>query len=266
MFGKLIWEKSGDEIKFLPTSPDLLYYYVHTLTSTNANNFSLKSSKFNFETIDKLSKCISNISEISNKVPFEINNWSGHLFDQDYLNLLHRQWVLTGQKYPKMPLLLRKMGNLDADYRAINDELHCVESNFKYEFVNYNTDQYQIDNIFGTKILGFDFCNLSIGFDNLGRSSWSKFCNFDNNVNDQDTNNFEKLSGLIHFNLNRPMSAEPPVEYVDWCNLHHVPVVGRTLSLGNIVDLESILFDLRKLIVRNVNEQNDKFFFEICSK
>jgi hypothetical protein len=266
MFGKLIWEKSGDEIKFLPTSPDLLHYYVNTLNSTNSNNFSLKSSKFNSGMIDKLSKCISNVSNISDKVPFEITNWSGNLFDQNYLNLLHRQWVLTGQKYPKMPLLLRKMGNLDAYYRAINDELHYVESSFKYEFINYSTDQYQVDNIFGTKILGFDFCNLSIGFDNLGRSSWSKFCNFDNNVIDQDTNNFEKLSGLIYFNLNRPKSAGPPIEYVEWCKLHQVPVVGKTLSLGNIVNLESTLFDLRTLVARNVNEQNDKFFFEICSE
>jgi hypothetical protein len=266
MFGKLIWRKSGDEIKFSPASSDLLHYYVDTLESTKSNNFSLKSSKFNFDTVSRLSQCIGNISDIANKAPLEITNWSGNLLDQNYLNLLHRQWVLTGQKYPKMPLLLRKMGNLDTDYRAINDTLHQVESSFEYEFVNYTTDPYQIDNIFGTKILGFDLSNLSIGFDNLGRSSWSKFCNFDNNVNDQDTNNFEKLSGVIYFNLNQPISGLPPVEYVNWCKLHRVPIVGRTLSLGNIVDLESTLFDLRKIVVRNVNEQNDKFFFEICSK
>jgi hypothetical protein len=266
MLGKLVWEKSGDEIEFSPTSPDLLTYYVETINSDKVNRFSLNSTKFDFNIVNKLLDCIKNISDISEKIPFEIDTWNGDVFDQDYLNLLHRQWVLTGIKYPKMPLLLRKMGNLDNDYRDINNLLHKVEESFNYKFVNYTQDQYQIDNIFGTKILGFDTSNISIGFDNLGRSSWSKFRNFDENAVDQDTNDFKKLSGLIHFNLNRPLSGTAPKEYINWCKLHNVPVVGHTLSLGNIVDLESRLTDLRKIVVRNVNEQNDRFFFEICTK
>ena len=266
MFGKLVWGKSGDEIVFVPTSPDLLAYYVSILNSTCANNFSVQASKFDYTVVNKLLNCIKNIKNISHKVPFVIDTWDGDVFDQAYLNYLHRQWVLTGIKYPSMPLLLRKMGNLDSDYRDINNLLHLVEASFSYKFVNYDKDQYQIDNIFGTKILGFDTANISLGFDNLGRSSWSKFRNFDNNAVDDDTNNFEKLSGLIYLNLNQPLSGSPPKEYVEWCKLHNVPIVGHNVSLGNIVNLQSKLTDLRKVVVRNVNEQNDRFFFEICAK
>jgi hypothetical protein len=266
MLGKLIWEKSGDEIKFTPTFPDLLTYYVETVNSDRVNSFSLNTTKFDSNIVNKLSDCIKNVSNISEKIPFEIDTWDGDVVDQAYLNSLHRQWVLTGLKYPKMPLLLRKVGNLDNNYRDINNLIHKVEASFDYTFVNYTQDPYQIDNIFGPKILGFDTANISIGFDNLGRSSWSKFSNFDENAADQDTNNFEKLSGLIHFNLNRPLSRTAPKEYVNWCNLHKIPVVGDKLSLGNIVNLESKLTDLRKIVIRNTNEQNDRFIFEIYTK
>jgi len=263
MIGKLVWEKSGDEIKFSPTSPGLLTYYVETLNSTYSNSFSLSASKFSSDTVTKLVQCINTISDKSNKIPFEIDNWTGDVLDQDYLNLLHRQWVLTGIKYPMMPVLLRNLGNLDSEYRDINTLLHVVESSFRYTFKNYTQDQYQIDNIFGNNILGFDTPNISIGFDNLGRSSWEKFRNFDNNAVDQDTNDYKKLAGLIYLILGRPISGAAPPEYIEWCANHKVAVVGHTLSLGNILDLESKLTDLRKLLVRNVNEQNDRFFFEI---
>lgn len=266
MLGKLVWVKSGDEIKFSPTYPDLLLYYVEVLNSANANKFKLDSTKFRSEVVNEFVNATQSTKRISNRIPFEIDNWDGEAFDQNYLNRLHKQWVITGIKYPSIPLLLRKMGNLDKDYRDINDLLHKVESSFVYDFKNYEQDQYQVDNIFGAKVLGFSKPNIAIGFDNLGRSSWEKFCNFDNNANDADTNNFNKLSGLIHFNLNRPLNGDPPLEYVEWCKLHKVPVVGKTLSLGNIINLESKLTDLRKIVVRNVNDQDDRFFFEVCTK
>jgi hypothetical protein len=266
MLGKLVWIKTGDEIEFAPVYPDLLCYYVEALNSKNANSFSLQTTKFSFDYIRKLKECIKSVETVSNKIPFKITDWDGDVFDQNYLNQLHRQWVLTGIEYPTMPLLLRKMNNLDIDYRDINHLLHNVESSFKYSFVNYDKDPCQIDNIFGTKILGFDLSNVTIGFDNLGRSSWEKFCNFDENALDNDTNNFDKLSGLIHVNLDRPFSKTPPAEYLDWCKLHRIPVVGNTVSLGNIINLDSKLTDLRKIMVRNTNEQNDRFCIEICAQ
>lgn len=263
MIGKLVWKQSGDEISFSASSPDLLAYYVETLNATNANDFSLAHSEFEFENVDKLIQSISNVSQVANKIPFEISNWEGDVFDQTYLNTLHQQWVSTGLKYPMITTLLRKLKNLDVDYRNINSFIHALERSFRYNFKNYVCDPYQVDNIFGSSILSFDTPNISIGFDNLGRSSWNKFYNFD--YNDQDTNDYKKLSGLVHVNLNQPVTGYPPPEYVQWCSNKGVPVIGRTLSLGNIVDLEKKLTDLRKIIVRNVNEQNDRFFFEICS-
>lgn len=265
MLIKLIWESSGDEIVFSPVFPDLLVYYVDQLQKLNCNKFRCVDSKFHLDLITRLQKNLQTVSRYSDKIPIDITDWNGDLLDQKHLNQLHSEWVKTGLKFPKLPLLLRSLYGSDQDFRDINTNLHKLESSFKYEFVNYEKDPCQIKNIFGTKILDFSTANLMLGFDNLGRSSWEKYRNWDNNINDTDTNNFEMLSGLIKLNLQQPMKENPPQEYVEWCQLMNAPVVGKSIPLGNIVDLNNKLTDVRKILIRNNNEQNNRFFFEICA-
>lgn len=265
MIGKIVWTKSGDEISFVPSHPDFYAYYVENLNNDRRNIFHLEKTKFDFDLLDGLAKCLKSTKQLSNKIPFLIDNWDGDLLDQSYLNTLHRQWVQTGLKYPSLPPLLKKMNNVDKDYRNINMFLHQVESSFSSRFVNYLDDPYQLDNVFGTDILSFDIANICLAFDNLGRSHWEKFINFDNHVQDTDTNNFSKISGKVTVMLRRPTSHQAPKEYVEWCVKHGVPIVGKTLNVGNIDNLDSKLTDIRKMLVRNVHEQNDQFFFEICS-
>lgn len=266
MLAKIVWEVSGDEILFSTDLPDLLHYYVEQLNKRDANRFKFKHSEFDLRAYQDLKQNLLSTSKIAQQIPLKIDQWDGNLLDQQYLNKLHRQWVKTGIEYPKIPLLLRSLGGLDEDYRNINTNLHKLEKGFKYSFANYDVDQFQVENIFGKKILKFDQTNLMLGFDNLGRSSWDKYKNFDNNADDNDTNDFQNLSGLVHLNLDRPMTMLPPREYVEWCQHHNMPLVGRSLNLGNIVDLENKLTDLRKILIRNTYEQNDQFFFETCSQ
>jgi hypothetical protein len=266
MLIKLIWETSGDELRFHPVFPDLLTYYIDQLNKKNCNSFSCCYSEFHPDLISKLKANLHAISLYSSKIPMMITEWNGDLYDQFYLNRLHREWVNTGLKYPNLPLLLRALNNADEDFRDINNNLHKLESSFFYEFKNYDKDPFQIPNNFGLDILSFSTANLMLGFDNLGRSSWEKYKNWDNNAMDTDTNNFEMLSGLIQLTLTRPSSDKAPEEYMSWCRQFNVPVVGKSICLGNLIDLETRLTDYRKILVRNNNEQRNKFFFEICSQ
>ena len=266
MLGKLIWETSGDEILFKITFPDLFEYYLDQLKQKNSNNFFCRKKKFSNDLISALQHSIQNVEQLKDKLPFVIDDWSGDVLDQNYLNKLHRDWVKTGITYPKIISLLRVMKNADVHYRNINLDLHNLESSFNYEFVNYNTDPFQVENIFGKKITGFDFNNLMLGFDNLGRSTWEKFKNWDNNVNDTDTNDYQMLGGIVNFSLSRPLTRQPPLNYVEWCQYHNVEVTGTSISLGNIVDLNKKLTDIRKILIRNTDEQNNQFFFEISSQ
>jgi len=265
MLGKLIWECSGDEILFSPTFPDLLHYYVEQLDQSHKNSFKCSYSKEPLQLLSILQKNIQNVFRHSKKIPMEITDWTGDLYDQNYLNKLHCEWVKTGVKFPKLPLLLRSLDNSDDDFRNINTNLHKLEKSFFYRFVNWENDPHQVKNIFGNSISDFSRANLMLGFDNLGRSSWDKYRNWDNNVNYMDTDNFEMLSGVVELNLEKPMQRTPPKEYVEWCQHFNVPVVGKSICFGNIVNLEHTLTDIRKILVRNNNEQSNRFFFEICS-
>jgi hypothetical protein len=265
MLVKLVWENTGDEIAFVPTFPDLLDYYINELDCQNSNKFFCKKSKFDHVIVENLRRCLAVTQPLSAKIPMEIDDWSGDVYDQCYLNKLHRQWVKTGIRYPKLPNLLRSIGNKDVDFRNINENIHLLETSFDYEFINYKDDPYQIKNIFGKDILSFNTANLMLGFDNLGRSSWDKFINWDNNIVDTDTNDFECLSGRIELNLSRPLKIDPSVDYMNWCQMYNIPIVGRRIGLGNIVDLNQDLTKIRKILVRNIYEQTNTFSFKICS-
>jgi hypothetical protein len=143
---------------------------------------------------------------------------------------LHEQWAKTGIRYPKLPNLLRSIGNKDVDFRNINENIHLIEKSFEYKFVNYKDNPYQIENIFEKNILSFDTANLMLGADNLGRSSWNKFFNRDDNIVNTDTNDFKCLSGRIELNLNRPLKIDPPIDYVNWCQMHDVPAAGPRIN------------------------------------
>lgn len=265
MLVKIVWKESGDELTFSPCFPDLLVYYVDQLNQHNANCFKLKYSKFDYQTYTNLQQNLASIAKVAHRIPFEISNWHGDILDQNYLNLVHSQWVKTGILHPKIILLLRHW-NLDQPYRDINLNLHLLEKSFEYQFANYDVDPFQVDNIFGRDILQFNFANLWMKFDNLGRATWDKFRNFDENVDAFDTNDFQMLGGMIYLNLDRPLTITPPKEYVDWCNQHRVPVTGVRCNLGNIVDLEKNLTSIRKILIRNSHEQSNQFFFELCAQ
>lgn len=266
MLAKLIWATSGDEITIKVTFPDLFEYYLDQLQQKNANKFFCKKRKFSQDLVLSLQNSIQHIEKLKNKLPFVIDDWSGDVLDQNYLNKLHRDWVKTGIAYPGIVTLLRAMKNADVHYRNINSDLHALENSFNYEFVNYDQDPFQVDNIFGKKVTGFDIDNLMLGFDNLGRSTWEKFKNWDNNIADTDTNDYQMLSGIVDFSLCRPLTRQPPTNYIQWCQQHNVEVTGVSISLGNIVDLDQHLTDVRKILIRNTDEQDNRFFFEICSK
>jgi hypothetical protein len=263
MQAKLVWQLTGDEIDFAPVNFALLEYYVHQLNQRSVNQFHCKVSKFDDALVTELADSLTTVRDQASRLPIQITNWQGDLFDQDYLNQVHMQWVNTGLQYPHMPQLLRLMQNLDQPFRAINECLHTLESSFQFVFANYETDACQIDNIFGSSLMSFDQPNLTMGFDNLGRSTWNKFLNWDRNVKDTDTNDHQQLSGLIELSLSRPKTYHPPREYVQWCEQQQVPVVGARIGLGNITDLESKLTSIRKIVARNIGQRANTFRIEI---
>lgn len=264
MKAKIIWHNTGDEIIFVPCDCELFEYWVSGLHQATYNDFSLTESDFCFVSTEKLKISLERCKTYATRIPFLISNWDGDCLDQHYLNVLHKEWVETSKAYPRLIQLLKQLG-IEQEWRDINFYIHEIEGNFKFKFANYISDPWQLPNPYGNKILGFTTANFSLGFDNLGRSSYNKFLCRDENVDDSDTNDRSMLSGLVKISLDKPLTWQPPGEYIQWCKEKNWPVIGDSLPLGNIENLDENLTDIRHVLVRNIYEQNGTFSFEICS-
>lgn len=100
-----------------------------------------------------------------------------------------------------------------------------------------------------------------LGFDNLGRSTWEKFSNYDSDAFEVDTNNFDMLSGKLEISLARPMMWTSPENYSNWCALHNISEVGRNMRIGNFDDDVKTLTKLRYLFTNN--ESSNKISFAL---
>lgn len=265
MIGKIIWPASGDAIPFRVSRPDVFEYYIDCLKRDDKTQFRQIQSSIDPMIVDRLRGNLERTRPIENRGIKILQDWDGDLLDQKFLNQVHHDWVISGQKYPALPSILRAQGGRDQDYREINTTLHALESMFTSQYCNYTHDPYQINNLFGCDIMEFKTDSVMMGFDNLGRSSWNKFLYWDDNVNDIDTNDHQHLSGLLNINLHRPTIWSPPKNYVDWCEQHNQTVVGHRICLGTFIDLDRNLTKYRHIMLAN-HEQSDTIILEISSQ
>ena len=125
----------------------------------------------------------------------------------------------------------------------------------KVKYVNDQLSVWQIKNIFGPTISKFGVWQVELQYQNLGRSNYEKWKNYDNNVIDIDTNNFTHFGGLVQFNICRPFIQSPPKEYIDYCNEHKITPYGPVMPIGNFnVDITSV----RQVFKKNVNIKNNR--------
>jgi hypothetical protein len=132
--------------------------------------------------------------------------------------------------------------------------LHKIEKMFVQSYIGMHDAQVvTLDNPFENS-LSFNTANLQLYYHDLGRNTFNKWANFDNVLDQEDTNDYAKLAADLHLNLNRAMVQSAPANYVAWCQLQQLATVpGRWINLGNFVDLDTNLADYREILVRNNN-------------
>ena len=258
MQARLVWLPSGEEVKFRVVWPDLFLYWLGKLGTDNSFFCSQVSEAHAIR--QSLQSNIDAIQGITAALPPLISQWPSDLFDQKQLNQLHRDWVLAGQRWPKLPLLLQQL-KLERAWRGINEDIHRLESCFSWQYQNYDLHPWQTANKFGAKFLDHATSHIMLGFDNLGRSTWEKFSNYDSDAFEVDTNNFDMLSGKLQISLARPMMWTSPENYSNWCALHDIPEVGRNMRIGNFDDDVKTLTKLRYLFTNN--ESSNKISFAL---
>jgi hypothetical protein len=145
-------------------------------------------------------------------------------------------------------------------FHAINELIHKIEKLITIRYVNDEVIAWQTPNIFGPEILKFGICQVELSYQNLGRSNYEKWKNYDSNLIDTDTNNFTHFGGEVEFNIGRPTTLAPPLNYVEFCQQHSVSPYGNKLPLGNF---KISVTELRHIFNKNVNIKNNTITFKV---
>jgi hypothetical protein len=250
---KLFWTVTGDEIVINPTKPEVYSYYIDQLNHHLINQFN--TPVFNVDVdVKTLRECLVDISNILKK-KFKITcleidnlNWC----DQKCLNYLHKEWVDLHVKYPTLSNLCEQLepGSADKFYK-INKSIHKLEELFNHMSIQTTNTGINFPNKFGESVLMFGKTNIMIDFNNLGRTLYNKWVNFDNNVYSNDVNNFKELYTLLTVNLSKPITLTAPPEYVIWAKDQNLKPAGNNFGLANFDKLEENLLQYRQLFVKN---------------
>ena len=248
---KLVWLSSGDEIEIIPSNQELAEYYVDAIAP--CNNFVCTESGIDTEKATRLIWALEDVNQFVTEHKSAPPFAPGDPYDQQYLNELHRSWVKFNLNTPKfIQLLEHKEPLLIPKFRSINKLLHFIEEMFTQQWSSLRDDEVGlIDNPFSDS-LSHDVANVQIVYHNLGRNTFNKWINFDDNLDIDDTNDFSQLATEIGINLVRPAEYTAPITYVDWCKEHNLTTPpGRWLNLGNIKNLQERLTEYRNMLIRN---------------
>ena len=243
----LVFTKSGDTIKLVSHNAKLVNYYIESLNNKNKNNFQIYNNNL-IDNICYLEQCVEEINfYFSSKLNCKtFSEFIGlPLYNQNTLNKLHMVWVKFQLHNERAIKLLYKADNiLMKRFRDINNILHNIEDT-KFKVSNFNSfDMWSTENIFGTDIIDFNHYNVEIQFNNLGRSTYEKWKNHDNNIDDIDTNDFQLLSGELLLRTDKPYNQSAPETYKNYCKNNGFKLVGNTVGLGNFVESIDIVQDV----------------------
>jgi hypothetical protein len=254
---RLVFDKTDDTIDFVAINSDLLNYYVTSVNADDKNSFKIQKSEL-FSNIKYLQKCIIDtndffVNKLKKTTFTEFVNTN--IYNQTILNRLHMVWVKFQIENPSISTMLEKIdNNLLTKFRDINNILHEIEST-KFLISNFNDyKMWSCENIFQSSIIDFNSYNLSINFNNLGRSTYNKWINHDDNAYDSDTNDFTTLSGELILKTSKSHTQTAPIEYIEWCQKHNVSAIGHIIGLGNLVQSTE---SAQEILSRNIQIESN---------
>jgi len=254
---QLIFSSSGDELTL--TTSEVAEWYVQQLDKDKVNSFNQIDRPIS-KTMSKLRTVLENTNDFFTK-KFNIHvfdKYIGKQLMQDDLNHIHSDWVKLHKEKPGLIGLLEQVSQQRLnEYRDINEFVHEYENGQLYEYRNYTKRRWAVDNPFGTKILNWNHWQIQIRGKNLGRSTYQKWLNYDDNAVDTDTTDMITISGCLMIDLKQPQTLRPPKEYEDYCAKHNIDCVnGEYVNFANFTDN---IDTVRQTFER---QKDDTFFFK----
>jgi len=262
---KLIWSNSGDYLNLDPYNSEFSEYYMSTLSKDNANTFAPINSSVNLNCYTELRDAIKIISDLlvsKFKLTYFEKFLNLNLFDQAVLNELHQTWVLITLQNPRLLTVISKIDDTYLSiWNQINKQLHSIETDFHIDY-HSNYKGWQTPNPYGVELLSFDFCQISIAFSQLGRTTFDKWTNFDRDVSNLDLNNFNTIGGELSIDLRRSSFKNAPLEYAEFCKNKNIPIAGGRLNLANFTNYEKNIATIKELFIKNLKNNNTIAFNE----
>jgi hypothetical protein len=286
---KIVFKNSGDILHFCAIQPALLEYYVEQLNKNGVNEFhdqTHNAGKNIFQNISNLDYSIKEVNQWA--CDLLEKSFDEHQFDQylnQYnLNKIHSDYVQLKRyatydidqkrknakkfantvhemfpddiRFPSITAVLSKLG-FENSVSEINNNIHKLESSFnRLVFSIKNTSWIQFKNSFSGTITDNNICNFRIGYQNVGRQLYDKYCNFDYNLEFTDENNFDEITNTVEISLTMPQTIPLSAEYLKWCHDRNKTPSGKYLNIGNIINLVEKLHDYRLIIFRNLLANN----------
>jgi hypothetical protein len=291
----LVFENSGDTIPFTVIANERLFdFFVNKVNHDRQNLFS--NNKILANVIDKrineLHWAISKTNEVLYsliKKSFDQQEQLANYLDQNFLNKTHADWVFSQHNKMNIDQLrfdsnhqIAALGNRLHDmypdeirdittaeamdklgylypYEDVNMAVHRLECSFDQQNLEFSADaKWKIfDNPFvDDMISNNDIVNFSFGYTYVGRQYYNKFEYFDNNLTYQDHYNYETLEYSFQLNLKKPQTIPYSKEFLEWASNNGVKPITTQLPIANIDNLDSNLFEYRKMLYRNSKAGN----------
>jgi hypothetical protein len=289
----LVFDKSGDTLPFeVKYNHELFEYFVDQANVQSQNLFSNDQELYRRvdPKITHLHWAISKTNEVlydlvgeSFKQHTELENY----LDQQFLNKLHSDWVFSHyhnidinelrfsdntqyarigsilhEMYPdeiriiKTTPAMEKLGYIYA-FQEVNMGIHRLESSFSnLEFKADNKWEVINNPLLDRMISNNDVVNFSFGYTYVGRQYYNKFKYFDSKLECPDHYNYETLEFAFQINLSMPETIPYSKEALEWASIQNIKLVAEQIPIANIIDLESNLFEYRKMLYRNSRDNN----------
>lgn len=291
----LVFDNSGDTLPFeVKYNHELLEFFVDHSNQQTQNSFS--NRRVLYKDLDKklthLHWAISKTNEVLYSLTgrsFDQHTNLENYLDQNFLNKTHCDWVFSQQKlvdidqlrfsnisdlasignqlhelYPdhirtiSLAPALEKLGYI-YPYEEVNMGVHRLETSFNRQNLEFSADnKWEVfsNPCLDTMVSNNDIVNFSFGYTYVGRQYYNKFEYFDSDLLYKDHYNYETLEFSFQLNLQRPQTICYSPELVEWTKKHNVPMITTQLPIANIPDIESKLFEYRKILYRNSRDDN----------
>ncbi len=289
----IVFDNSGDTIPFeVKYNHELFEYFLSKVNSESQNSFSM-GRDFYKEVNQKITHLHWAISK-TNEIFYDLFGFSfpeetnlDNYFNQLFLNRIHSDWAFSHnhtlnidvlrmssnstrsyfgnmlhEKYPdeirtvKTAPLLEKIG-YSYPYREINMGIHRLESSFgNIEMRAENKWEVFANPFVDNMVTNNDVVNFSFGYTYVGRQYYNKFKFFDTELTCPDNYNYENLEFAFQINLLKQETIPFSKESIEWANRHNIRLVAEQIPIANIVDLEDKLFNYRKILYKNSQEDN----------